>query len=159
MNLQFIEEREDCKLKAYLDIGGVPTIGFGSLFIYFSFPVEGGIPLRSKRRVKLGDEISLAHAKYLLWEEATGIKNKVLALVIRPLDDNQETALVSFCYNLGVQAFKDSTLRKDINLYPRDHSTIKTQWLRWNKYHKDGKLVPSKGLLNRRKLEYALWIK
>jgi lysozyme len=157
MNLQFIEEREDCKLKAYLDIGGVPTIGFGSLFIYDFF--VDAFTYSQKRRVRLTDEITLPHAKYLLWEEASGVRKKVLALTSPVLDDNQETALVSFCYNLGVQAFRGSTLRVCINTLPKDDKFIKNEWLRWNKYHKDGKLVPSKGLLNRRKLEYALWIK
>ena len=164
MNLDFIQEAEDCKLKAYLDIAGIPTIGWGSLYIYSAYyePIVNSftVPLKIKRKVRLTDEISQTHADLLLREEAEGISSKITALVTVPLNDNQILALTSFCYNLGVQSFKNSTLRKLINSGVQKHDiSIENNFRAWNKYHRDGKLFSNRGLTQRRVREYRLYCK
>ncbi len=71
------------------------------------------------------------------------------------LDQNQFDALVSFAFNVGVQAFKSSTLLKKLNqgLYHE----VPAQLRRWNKTRVDGKLQELPGLTNRREKEITLW--
>ena len=57
-------------------------------------------------------------------------------------------ALVSFCYNVGFENLKRSTLLKKIKVNPND-SSIATEFLRWNK--SDGKILL--GLTRRRQAE------
>lgn len=146
----FIKNREGFELNAYQDIAGIWTIGYGSLW------------MPSGRRVKKGDKITIIQAMELLRTEVDPIVKMVDDLVVPELTQNQLDALVSFCYNLGLAAFKGSTLRRIINTkgMKLDDERIKEQWMRWNKYHTpDGKLKVSRGLTNRRLAEWRLFTK
>ena len=68
-----------------------------------------------------------------------------------PLNQNQFDALVSFVFNVGNNAFRDSTLVKVLNAGHFDQ--VPTQLRRW--IRDNGKIV--KGLINRREKEIALW--
>lgn len=140
--LEFLKRREDCKLKAYLDLGGIPTIGYGSLHL-----LNGML-------VKLGDTITQKEADLLLAHECMGIVNRLTHLINVSLTQFQIDALTSFVYNIGVAAFRNSTIRLLIN---QDALIDEDEFTRWNKAHIDGKLVAVKGLTNRRKLEYQLF--
>ena len=61
------------------------------------------------------------------------------------INQNMFDALVSFCYNVGPEAFRKSTLLKRINVDPYD-SDIKKQFARWNRG--GGRVL--KGLVTRR---------
>jgi lysozyme len=67
------------------------------------------------------------------------------------LSDNQFSALVCLCYNIGAGNFKASTLLRVLNngFYNR----VPEQMIRWN--HVGG--VVSTGLTRRRAAEIALW--
>jgi lysozyme len=68
------------------------------------------------------------------------------------LNQNQADALISLVYNIGFQAFLDSTLLKRINASaPR--SEIVSQWTRW--VHAGGQVLP--GLVRRREAEAQLY--
>lgn len=77
--------------------------------------------------------------------------NKVVKV---PLTYNQFLSLVFFSFNIGSQAFKDSTLLKLLNL--GHYEDVPNQMRRWNKINKT---EVSKGLINRREREVALWLK
>ena len=132
-----IKEFEGLKLKSYLDGGGVATIGYGSTMY------------KTGKRVKLGEEITLQEATALLeWEidnKATVINSLLLKVIV---NQNQFDALVSFAYNVGVEAFANSTLLKKLVKNPNDVS-IRNEFMRWNK--DNGRTV--EGLTNRRKKE------
>lgn len=66
---------------------------------------------------------------------------------------HQFDALVSFAFNVGTQAFKNSTLAKKINA--NTYNEIRERFLRWNKA--GGKVLA--GLTSRRKKrsETILW--
>lgn len=64
-----------------------------------------------------------------------------------PINDNQHAAFLSFTYNLGVGAFKSSTLLKKLN--SGDYEGACNELPRWNKA--DGKVL--KGLVDRREAE------
>lgn len=149
--LEFLKLREEFINSAYLDVGGVPTIGYGSLH------------MPSGKLVKLGDKIALSDASILLSNECKGICNKFDKLIITTLKQSQADSLVSFVYNVGMTAFRNSTLLKIINdnagheKYIATSKELEFNFLRWNKAHVDGKLVPVKGLTNRRRLECKLF--
>jgi len=70
-----------------------------------------------------------------------------------PLTDNQFAALVSFIYNVGVSAFKRSTLLKKLNR--GDYDSVPVELMKWTR---SGDKYP-KGLKNRRAAEAGLWVR
>lgn len=64
------------------------------------------------------------------------------------LNKNQEMALITFAYNVGMSNFASSTLVKKIN--KKDFSSASLEFVRWKYVTVKGKKVISKGLLNRR---------
>lgn len=142
--LAFIKKWEKLELHAYRDIAGIPTIGYGSLR-----HLDGS-------KVKLGDVIDELTAELLLRYECDDIAPKIDAMTLPDLTQCQEDALISFCYNVGATAFRDSTLRKRINACA-PNLEIRTQFMRWNKARIDGVLRPVRGLTRRRKAEADMW--
>ena len=94
---------EGLRLKAYDDGVGVWTIGFGTT-IY-----PNGI------RVKKGDICTEAQAKAYMAHDLKKFESAVNNAVTVPLNQNQFDALVSLAYNIGTNAFKNSTLVKKLN--------------------------------------------
>lgn len=142
--LALIEEFEGVKLAAYLDGGGVPTIGVGHT-----------------RGVKLGDTCTAEQARAWLREdveeaEATIVRH-IPGKVYMALPQAAWDALVSFVFNLGDQAFKNPTtgaltgLARALN--GRRWDDVPDEMRRW--VYDNGKKV--RGLENRRKKEAALW--
>ena len=131
---KFITEKEGFKANAYQDSGGVWTIGYGHI-----------------KDVKPGDKVTLEEAGDL-FEEDFEKHLKPLKAVKVPLTDNQKIALVSFAYNVGPTAFKNSTLLKKIN--NNDFVGAADEFDRWIY---DNKVI-SNGLINRRKDEKKLFL-
>jgi lysozyme len=128
---------EGFRSQPYLDGEGVPTIGFGSTFY------ENGTRVTLKD-APLTKERALQIFKVTLKQYTSAVDKNVTV----PLTQNEFDALVEFTYNVGVAAFKGSTLLKLLNAgAPKDQ--VAAQFLRWNK--DEGKVVP--GLTNRRKRE------
>lgn len=71
------------------------------------------------------------------------------------LNSNQETALISFIYNVGGKKFEKSSLLKRIN--EKKFTVVPVYLGRWKYTRLNGKLVVSKGLVNRRNLEKKLF--
>ena len=63
--------------------------------------------------------------------------------------------LVSFVFNVGESAFKNSTLLKYLN--KGDILKAKDQLLLWNKVTVNKKKIVDKGLANRREKEYEIF--
>jgi len=132
---KMIKHYENCELKAYKDIAGVWTIGYGNTFY------ENGLPVRED------DEITQERADSLFWNIvkifSIGVEEEVQSL---DLEQYEFDALVSFAYNVGIDAFIDSTLLEIIKNDKHNYEKITYQWLRW-RYSK-GRVI--KGLINRR---------
>lgn len=143
MALDTIQQFEGLKLKAYKDSVGIWTVGFGNIF-----NLDTGNP------IKEGDEISLETAERWLKIEVDNLQAKMRKVITVPLNDNQWTALTSLAYNIGFGAFKRSTLLRLLNAGASKEEVAK-QILRWNKA--GGKEI--KGLTNRRKAEFNLFLK
>lgn len=141
--LDLIKKWEGCKLQAYLDPVGIPTIGYGTI----AYP-DG-------RQVAMGDRITQEQADGFLLHECTSICARIEGLCKAPINQNQYDALVSFSYNVGVGAFGDSTLLRKLN--ESDYAGAASEFLRWNKGTVNGQMVELQGLTNRRMDEKVLF--
>lgn len=139
--INLIKEFEGFRRNAYLCPAGVWTIGYGSTF----YP-DG-------RKVQKGDAISNKEAEELLKITVNNFANEVDRLVTVLINDNQFSALVSFAFNVGVYAFKNSTLRRVLN--QGNYQEAANQFLRWNRAN--GKIL--EGLTRRRSRERELFLR
>lgn len=133
---KLLESFEGCVLEAYRDIRGIPTIGYGHT-----------------RGVKMGDMITGETAGLLLLEDLDVAVDAINDAVKVPLTQNQFDALCSFVYNIGVGAFRSSTMLKRINA--GDFAGAAAEFPRW----KRAGAIESPGLLRRRMAEQALFMK
>ena len=134
--LKFLMNNEGVVLKPYLDTKGIPTIGVGNTFYEDGSKVKmTDPPITEKRAMELFRWI---------------LKQYELAVYSNTRDDinqNQFDSLVSFTYNVGVTAFKNSTLLKRINTNASQQSIINA-FMMWNK---------PKEIIGRRKREVELY--
>ncbi len=137
---ELLIEEEGCKLQIYKDVRGLDTIGVGHLLT-----VDDVATGRYQAGLTTQDAMELLAAD-LVPREA-----QVRALVTVPLTDCQLDALVSFAFNIGLHAFKTSTLLRRLNA--GFSAEVPTQMREWNLT--DGKIC--QGLVNRREKEIALW--
>lgn len=79
----------------------------------------------------------------------------ILTSVKVPLNQNQFDAIVDFVYNLGIEAFKESTMLKLLN--EGKHDEAGNQFKRWNKAKVKGELVILAGLTRRRTADHLLY--
>ena len=136
-----IKQYEGFRAKPYLCPAGVPTIGYGATYY-----ADG-------RKVTLRDAaISEADADKLLDKMLGKYEDAVNRYVQVPINQNQFDALVSFCYNLGQESLRKSTLLKKVN--SKDYNGAADQFLRWNRA--GGKVLA--GLTNRRTDERKLFL-
>lgn len=154
--LKFLEHVEAKKNHVYPDSGGEPTIGIGHLLTKSE---------RSSGKLKLKDEtgeitiidyrglktLSDAQIYALLRYDLISVESTVNTWVKVKLRQHEYDALISFCFNIGNEAFKNSTLLKRLNAGA--FGEVEHQMRRWNK--DNGKVV--QGLINRRVKEIALW--
>lgn len=126
------------KIHAYLCPANVWTIGWGHT-----------------RGVTANTTITKAQAEEFLKEDLNEVVKQVDAAVNVPLSQSQMDALVSFVFNLGIGAFRKSTLLKKLN--KGDYAAVPAEFLKWNKARVKGKLVPLAGLTKRRSAEAALF--
>lgn len=141
-DLSIIRKYEGMKLKAYKCPAGVWTIGFGATFY------ENGT------KVKEGDVITRDRADKLLFFMAQKFLAAIRPMITAKLTANQESALLSFAYNVGTDAFRRSTLLRKVNANPAD-PTIRQEFAKWIKA--GGAVLP--GLQRRRAEEADLYFK
>lgn len=82
-----------------------------------------------------------------------GKVNDLIFSLALNVNQNQFDAIISFCYNLGLSNFINSTLLKKICEVPQNMEDIKYQFSRWNKA--GGKIL--QGLTLRRAAEAKLF--
>lgn len=135
-----IKQFEGLKLQAYKDIAGIWTIGYGLT----RYP-DG-------TKVKQGDKITQQQAEAYFQETLQKFAQGVEDSIKTKVNNNQFAALVSFAYNVGLNAFKESTLLKLVNENP-NNPAIEAQFMRW--VNAGGR--PVQGLVNRRRHEANLY--
>jgi len=133
--IELLKQLEGVRLVAYLDVAGIPTIGYGHT-----------------KNVEMDDVITLERAEALLREDLNEAELCVERQVYFGLAPHQFDALVSLVFNIGVNAFRRSTLLKKLD--KMDILGAADEFLRWNKA--GGKV--SKGLTKRRKIERDVFL-
>jgi lysozyme len=131
---------------------GIWTVGYGH-----------ALENESKTRFLIGDKDKAAalkqypalnevQAEEILDKDLQRFEVAIDKLVKVPLHANQRGALVSLAFNIGIQAFNDSTLLALLNA--RDYKSAAQQFTRWNKC--GGKAL--RGLTLRREAEQGLFL-
>ena len=137
--LELIKEFEGFSSVAYLCSAKKETIGYGNTFW------EDGTP------VKIGDQISKERAETLLKHVVDNFSVAVEVDIKIEVTQNQFDAMVSLAYNIGLGAFKNSTLLRQLNR--GNFVGASQEFLRWDK--SNGK--PLLGLTRRREREKLLF--
>jgi lysozyme len=132
--IRFLEALEGFRANAYLDSGGVPTIGYGWTV-----------------GVKMGDTCTQEEAEEWLIREVQKIAGFLENCVKVSLKQSQVDALASFIYNVGRGAFMNSTMLKMLN--KGEFEGAANEFGKWN--HVAGKV--NEGLSNRRRAERILF--
>ena len=138
--MEIIKKFESCKLKAYRDMVGVPTIGWGTTH----YPNGGA--------VVIGDHISQADAEKFIANDMHTFEAGIKAHIPYDLNDHMDAALISFCYNLGLSSLYHSTMLKYLVQGKNDKAS--REFGKW--CHAGGKKV--RGLVRRREMERKLFI-
>ena len=137
--IDLIKRFEGFRSRPYQDSVGVWTIGYGS---------TRGVTANMQ-------EITEAEGERML-RGAVAVDEKHLALFLpTTLAQDQYDAICSFVYNLGVAAFRNSTLFRVIAATPGDSARITAEFGRW--VYAGGKKLD--GLVARRAAEAELYCK
>lgn len=137
--VECVASEEDCRLTAYLDDVGVPTNGWGE---------TDGVQLGQVWTQEYADE----RLRQALSTWTDGVR---LALGGVPASDNQLSAMISLSYNVGLPAFRTSTV---LRLHRAgDFAGAARAFLLWDKVTVNGRKVRNAGLAARRAREMALY--
>jgi len=134
--LTIIKSFEGLRLKAYQDIGGRWTIGYGST----GPGIEPGVTWTE------------IEALQRLQQDVQTFIQGVMNLIKVPISDNQLAALTSFAYNLGLPDLKRSGLLRLLN--QGKYREASDQFLLWDKVGS----YTSDGLAKRRRAERTLFL-
>ncbi len=137
-----IADFEGYSATAYLDENDGWTIGYGHL-------IKSGEKFYPYGSVT---SISRDEADLLLISDMSAATKCVDSNVKVAINSNQKSALVSFVFNVGCEAFKSSTLLKKLNA--GDFINAANEFNRW--VYDDGKIV--NGLVARRSKEKNLFL-
>ena len=140
---ELIRKFESCRLEAYQDASGVPTIGWGTTR-YLDAPVR----MSDKVSQSMADELLANDVEFLFgpWVIAA-----VPAAASWPA--HQVAALTSVAYNIGLAAFESSTLLKRLRAGEDRVRVVREELPKW--VHAGEAVLP--GLERRRAAEVALF--
>jgi lysozyme len=132
----FIGGFEGLSLKAYLDGGGLPTIGYGHRIPSINAYPEG---------------ITISQAIAFMHEDVKETIQGITALKLDLPFQHHQDAVISLVYNIGIGAFRKSTIFA--HLYAKA-----TDLWAWDAWNRDNKGVVEGGLVRRRAAEMKLFI-
>ena len=135
--IQLLKDFEGCRLKAYQDVAGIWTIGYGET-----------------KGVKAGDVWTQEYAEEQLSQRAAQFLNGVLKRCPQLYleSENRKAACASLAYNIGVGAFGASSVcRKTMRT---DYEGAADSFLLWK--FSGGREI--RGLLLRRRAEQQLYL-
>ena len=133
--VEFVAGWEGFRSEAYLDMVGIPTIGFGQT-----------------RGVRMGDTITLEDALRDLESTLTRFGKQLQAFMRREPEQQQFDALLSLAYNCGVIRIGESGVMARFNRGADEECADRFLW--WNKA--GGRVVT--GLTSRRQAERAIYL-
>lgn len=135
--IELIKEFEGLKLESYKCPAGIWTIGYG----------------HTGKNIIKGMKITKKEAEDYLYNDLKIHSEYIKRLVKVEINQNQTDALISLEYNIGYNAFKNSTLLKLLN--QGKYLEASKEFDKWV-YSNNKKL---KGLILRRKKEKELFLK
>ena len=133
--VDLVKSFEGFRAEAYKCPAGVWTVGYGTT-----------------EHVNPGDVVNEQEAEELLLNDLTDAARAIDELVDVQITQKQFDALASLIYNIGREAFRNSTLLKLLN-GGKSVYEVGAQFLRWNRA--GGKVLP--GLSRRRAAEAVLF--
>jgi lysozyme len=137
-----LKQVEGFSATPYLDSGNVPSIGYGTTY----YPDDSRVTMVDKA-------ITQTQADDYLRYSVDKCVDKLNQYLTAQLTQSQFDACVLIAYNIGNNAFDNSTLLQTINNNPNDLINIYIQFKRW--IYVGGKVV--RGLENRREIESQLY--
>jgi len=143
IGVDLIKEFEGLRLTAYQDPVGIWTIGYGH---------TNNTASADKYPVFPGQTITAAQAEVILKADLVTYENAVNTYVTVSLTQKQFDALVSFSFNVGINALRSSTLLEKLN--NGDYTGAANEFDRW--IHAAGTVLP--GLVRRRAAEKELFL-
>lgn len=138
VGVDLIKRWEGLRLIGYLCPANIPTIGYGT----------------TGPDVRVGMHITEEDAEARLKKSLVVIEDTLRDIVRVPLNQNEFDSLVSFSYNVGSNAFRQSTLLRLLN-DGAARTVVAQEFGRWDKVN--GSPVP--GLTKRREAERELFLK
>lgn len=145
---ELIKRFESLRLIPYICPAGIVTVGWG----------------HTGKDIVKGKKYTKDECEEILSKDLSYFERGVNMLLKCSLNDNQFSALVSFCFNLGVSGLKNSTLLRRLNDNENPNIVSRAEMIKY-KYvtltDKNGKKYKKelKGLLSRRLAEIALFTK
>lgn len=144
---------EALRLRPYLDVGGIPTIGYGTT----RYPNGVKVTMADKQIV-FADAVAFFHFSM------QRVNTSMMKLITYKLTVFEQAACADLVYNIGVGVhdgikgdFADSTLLHRLNA--GDISGAANQFAVWNKATVDGKKVAVQGLSNRRAADRDMFLR
>jgi lysozyme len=137
--LDLIRSYEGYSASVYQCSAGKHTIGYGHVLV----------------KGETFSKIDKVQAELLLLRDIANAEEAINQFVTTNLNQNRFDSLVSLVFNIGIDAFRQSTLLTKLNngLF----NEIPEQFIRWIYITKGGKKKVSTGLKNRRTAEVELW--
>lgn len=139
--LDLVKKFEGCSLKPYICPAGFWTIGYGNTVTADGRPVTD-----------LTKPLTQSDADDLLEKTLKTTQEQLAKVVKVPVTAQQEAALMSLTYNIGIGALDGSTLLRLLNR--ERYQEAADQFLRWNK--SGGRILA--GLTRRRSAERKVFL-
>lgn len=178
-SVSLLKVQEGFRASLYNCAAGVKTIGYGNTTYIKQNPKLKSITLEVATRL-LQEDVKDLQQKLVTYK--VSIDKEVLTTMnyTEALSSEQQVALISLMYNIGEAKFKQSTLKRYIdlriqkliqledNLSEKDlrkvkksirvlSKSIELEFLKWSKVKQGTTYITSPGLLKRRKLESRLF--
>ena len=142
---EFIAREEGFVLEPYHDPAGYPTICVGHLLSRTQWA-----------DLSQWEPMTRRECMELLAVDLERFHNAVDRSVHRSLTANEQTALVSLAYNIGIGGFTQSELVVMLDGGAPEWAIV-LEYLSWDKVRKDGVLTVKPALLERRRREVTLF--
>lgn len=147
--IKFLSDLEGRKHRVYKDVAGLPTIGVGHMLT--KDELNSGKIRIGREYVKYENGLTDEQIYKLLRQDLEKFTETIDKFVLVQLKQNQAEALLSFVFNVGNNAFINSTLLKLLNQGKYDQ--VPDQMRRW--VFSGGRKIA--GLANRREKEIVWW--